>query len=104
MFLFDACKSSGLRTSGFVCQRDAYYVGVQLDIIKGDSQVYVFDKAGNRLDYVYLDLSLEGHTKSHNVPVPVFAPGGIYVEVIGLLARCIVYYAEQYFAKGHVRA
>jgi len=102
--MFEACKSSGLVTGdGEVCSKDAYYVGIVLDIPdgKGDADATVTDGNGKVIDYIYLMVWAHGDSRSHNVPIPVLAPGGINVTLtVDKTAKWIVYYAEQYFS-GH---
>jgi len=102
MALFEACKAISSQADAEIADRDSYYVGIVLDNGKGDVSASITDGDGKLLDFIDLIVQLHGVSRSHNVPIPVLAPGGINIALSDQTATWIVYYAEQVDGHKHV--
>ena len=91
-------KSTGLIGSGIVSVKNSYYCGVIL--VSGaanghsDCSVSISDGKGNLLDYMVLDISIEGHSKAAWLPFPVCANEGIVVGMTGAAPQAIILWQE----------
>jgi len=91
------CKSTGFIGTSDVLTKDAYYCGVALIPAPGapvDSTVTVTKGDGSIIDYVAIDVGVEGLSKVVLYPFPVMAEGGISVMLTGVNAQCILFYQE----------
>ena len=104
MVPFEACKAKSGKAGADISTIDAYYIGMRLTIVPPDTEVtaYIIDANGKKLDYLHLILALHGNTRSHTIPKPVLATGGINVLLDDETATWIVYYAEQVLGHKHV--
>lgn len=112
--MFEACKSTGRITSKDVSTIDSYLVGAVLSVDKALDQVnplatlLVTDGDDGELLYLTLTLAEAITSKAIIFPAPILAPNGITVALTtpggnggsGVVAKCTIYYAEQYF-DGH---
>ena len=103
---FEACKAIKGRAGGMLPAGDYYYVGVVFiapdDDPLADAYAYITDGDGKKLDFIDLVRARHGDTRTHNVPVPVLASGGLNIYPSDSDASWVLYYAEQVGGHKHV--